>query len=958
MRSWLVAASIGALMLGAGLRAQVAPPAPGTAQLVPPTAAASWLHEGSDIPADPAWTTGTLPNGVRWAVRKGTTPPGTIAMRVRIDAGALMETPEQSGWAHLLEHMVFRGTATRPDGEAIKLWQRLGASFGSDTNASTTLRATSYQLDVPRNDARSLDEAAAALADMMQNARIDPKLLEIERKVVMAERVQRIPPVSRKVQDAAKPLFYAGLLAAERDIGGTEASLAAASAPALQAFYDRWYRPERAVVVLVGDADPAVLAAAVERHFAGWKARGPAPAEPAYGAPVNPAASVATVADRLLPASVQLAWVTPHEAGPRTAARQRSEFLEEIALRVVNQRLSDAALAGGAMLGARVGRSRSRNVADQVTLSVSPRPDVWAAALVEAQGVVNRTIAGPIDPAEIAQQVVSVGESLRRSVGTSATTSSAALANTFLADVDAGDVGATRAWYADLFDAQKPAITPEALQAVLKRLFAPEPRMLLLAPVPIPVADATAALTRARAAGGGAQAAVRSVTVDQLSPPRTPGAVASRRTLAEFGIERVTFANGVELTIKRTDFAKEQVSVEVRIGRGVLGRAPNTPGLDWSGAIMPSSGLGAYSAPEIARLLAGRQIGFGLSPGTDGLYMATATNPRDLPDALRLQVAGVTTPRFDPVALSRYKDGFAATYRSTLGSPGSVFATLAAPALYGGDQRFRRMPTPREVSGVTLDTVRRYWTQELAAGPIRISVVGDVDSDAVVSAVAASWGALPPRPATPLPPANLVIPQPAARPTLLTHGGDTNQAVVALAWRVPGALEDLVTARALSVATAIIQTRLTDEFRGTEGGSYSPFVTSSDLRGVENFGQIVAGAQLRPDQIAPFRATLTRILTDIATNGAAEDALARAKETQVGSAQRALSGNAYWLSVAGRNLDDPRQIQSVRTYVSGRRAVTAAQVQAVVKRYLADVAPHAIEVRPRANVIEVRPRTK
>ena len=110
--------------------------APPTAQTGPAIeAATSWEHEGSDIPADPKWVTGTLANGLRYAVRRNAIPADTIAIRVRMDVGALDETPAQQGWSHLIEHMVFRGTAQYPDGDAVRIWQRLGAHFGSDTNA-------------------------------------------------------------------------------------------------------------------------------------------------------------------------------------------------------------------------------------------------------------------------------------------------------------------------------------------------------------------------------------------------------------------------------------------------------------------------------------------------------------------------------------------------------------------------------------------------------------------------------------------------------------------------------------------------------------------------------------------------------------------------------------------------------------------------------------------------------
>lgn len=114
-----------------------------------------WPAAGSGVLIDPAWRTDTLANGVRYAVRRGRQPPGTIAVRVRMDVGALMKKDDQQGWSHLLEHMVFRGTAHYPDGEGIRVWQRLGANFGSDTNAFTSLRATTFVLDLPRADAAS-----------------------------------------------------------------------------------------------------------------------------------------------------------------------------------------------------------------------------------------------------------------------------------------------------------------------------------------------------------------------------------------------------------------------------------------------------------------------------------------------------------------------------------------------------------------------------------------------------------------------------------------------------------------------------------------------------------------------------------------------------------------------------------------------------------------------------------
>src|SRR5688572_509302 len=131
----------------------------------------TWFYKNSDIPPDPAWQFGTLPNGLRYAVRRNALPERQVSIRLRIDAGALNEAAHEQGWAHFVEHLAFRGTKSFDDREARYTWQQLGANFGSDTNASTSAFQTVYQLDLPKNDRASLDKSLAILVEMMDSAR-------------------------------------------------------------------------------------------------------------------------------------------------------------------------------------------------------------------------------------------------------------------------------------------------------------------------------------------------------------------------------------------------------------------------------------------------------------------------------------------------------------------------------------------------------------------------------------------------------------------------------------------------------------------------------------------------------------------------------------------------------------------------------------------------------------------
>ena len=190
---FLRAASFACLLLLAGpVLAQPAAPAPATA--APATQAsgdAGWFYRGSDIPPDPAWRFGTLPNGLHYAVRRNALPAGQVSIRVRIDAGSMHETDNERGWAHFLEHMLFRGTQNYPDRRAREIWQQLGASFGSDTNARTDATNTVYVLNLPHAAREPLDTSLAVLAEMMSQARIEPDAVTAERPVVLAEKGRR-----------------------------------------------------------------------------------------------------------------------------------------------------------------------------------------------------------------------------------------------------------------------------------------------------------------------------------------------------------------------------------------------------------------------------------------------------------------------------------------------------------------------------------------------------------------------------------------------------------------------------------------------------------------------------------------------------------------------------------------------------------------------------------------------
>ena len=92
-------------------------------------------------------------------------PQGRASLRLVVGSGSLYETEAQRGLAHFLEHMAFNGSTHYAPGTLVEYFQRLGMSFGGDTNAYTSFDSTVYMLELPNTQAATLAEGFQVFAD-------------------------------------------------------------------------------------------------------------------------------------------------------------------------------------------------------------------------------------------------------------------------------------------------------------------------------------------------------------------------------------------------------------------------------------------------------------------------------------------------------------------------------------------------------------------------------------------------------------------------------------------------------------------------------------------------------------------------------------------------------------------------------------------------------------------------
>ena len=195
---------------------------------------------------------------------KESEPKGLAAIDISIKAGAALEGEYLgSGISHLVEHMVFKGTATRKTGDV----ERQIKSYGGFINGSVSQDLTNYTVIVPSEYAVN---AASLLKDILHNASFDPAEIEKEREVILKEvnlckddPERMIVKLMNENAYLEHPYKY--------PIIGYEASLAALKRDDLVKYYQSMYVPNRMVISIAGGLDPEALRA-IEREFENFRA--------------------------------------------------------------------------------------------------------------------------------------------------------------------------------------------------------------------------------------------------------------------------------------------------------------------------------------------------------------------------------------------------------------------------------------------------------------------------------------------------------------------------------------------------------------------------------------------------------------------------------------------------------------------------------------------------------------
>jgi len=890
------------------------------------------------LPLDAAITTGTLPNGLKFYVRKNGRPEKRVSLRLAVKAGSLEEQDDQLGLAHLIEHMAFNGSEHFKSGEVFSYFERVGARLGPHVNAQTSFDETIYMLDLPTDQGDVVAKGLTALADFAGGLNFEPKEVEKERGVVIEEWRGGLGAGSR-IRDKQIPIiFYKSRYADRLPIGKPEI-IRSAPVARLRAFYDTWYRPERMAVVAVGDIDPVAMTASIRSTFSGLRDRARTEKVPDGKLTIKHPVMVSVVTDsELTRTNVQV--LRKHvKAGDRRVADYRQSMVDRMAQGMLNDRLAELARKPDAkFLGAGVGSQSITPGVEGFVMNVRVPDDKIEEGMTAVAVEAKRARDFGFSASELERtkkNLVAGYEQVYAERDKSESPPFAQeLLSLFLENEPAPGIVYEYALVKELL----PTITTADVAAAMRRLMNDKGKVVL---VTAPQKDAVKPPADAVIRNTLASAEAMSVTAwSDTAPTRAlvenkpqPAAIASRRELADVGVTVVKFANGVEAWLKPTTFKNDQIIYTLSAQGGAsLATPENFEEAALATNYVRTSGVGGLKALDLEKMLAGKLAGASpfISLSSHGISGNAA--PADLETGLQLLYQDFVAPGDDPQQLDVLKRQMLAAVSNRGRAPGQVFGEKLEQV--NTSNHYTSQPlTAERINALDRQKMLLFYRERFSnAADFAFFMVGAFKVDEALPLVAQYVGGLPSAGPARKDVKDLGIHFPGSTVRASVEMGREPRSNVVISFYAD-ASSDPVEAENVAAATTVLDIALRDALREELSQTYTVSVGQGGPGLPQRGGgymRVSFGAA--PENVASMTERVFTEIKRLQQDGPSADLTNRATEAARRGYETSLQQNGYWMGrlqsvhLFGR---DPKEILTRPGRID---AVTPATIQDVFKR--------------------------
>ena len=856
------------------------------------------------LPLNPAVKHGTLPNGLNYYILHNEEPKERVNFYIAQKVGSTLESPEQLGLAHFLEHMAFNGTEHYPGKNMLNYLQSKGIRFGSDINAYTSFDETVYRIEnVPTTDKALVDSVLLVFHDWSGSLLLEEDEINSERGVIEEEWRSRNDARSRMLE-AILPQIYKEYQYQQTPIGKIEI-IRTFPPQVLRDYYKKWYRPDQQGIVIVGDID----AAEMEQKVIDLFSKIPMPANAAERVYPTVSDNSDPIVAHYVDKETQFPTIfisfksekTPFEMRNTMENYLATNIFEILTAEMINNRLDEYSkkpeakyvYAGVSFGDFFVSKTKA---AFDVTIIAKSDP---VEAINDAMAVVAQACKTGFMQSELVRARDELLSNYEKAYNERNNTTSKSLANELCRHfIDNEPAPGIETEY-QLAKQILPMLPVEAFNESVSQILTPENEVIVISEPAkdemVEISNESVVTALRNAINAEYEAYQDEVITDPLIEKlNAPGKIAKQEA-GPFETTVFTLSNGAKVMVKPTDFKKDEILfTAVKNGGKVSYAESQAADVLLSDDAFNYSKLGAFDEVKLQKYLAGKKSSIDFSIGTTSTLLNGSSTVKDLPTLMELIYSSFTQLNPDPAAFQNEMDNAKKLLANEDKDIMRVFQKLIAKYTYNSNPMFQSV-------GLSTIEAANYdksfaIVKEALSNPADYTFIftGSVNNDSIKPLLEKYIASIPAGKANvsakQLTSAALASGQineltkfPMAVPMTAIYLNDNDN-------NIPYSIENSVK---IDMLGDILSNIYTETLREEEGGAYSPYA-SGNFNAWNGYWQIISIVQTNADvqnkMIDRAKAEFAKLLKD----GATESQFGKVKEAAMKQYEINVRTNRYW----------------------------------------------------------------
>ena len=854
------------------------------------------------LPLNPEVRHGVLPNGLTYYILHNAEPRNRANFYIAQKVGSALETPEQYGLAHFLEHMAFNGTRHFPGDSMLRYLESKGIRFGADVNAYTDYEETVYNIDnVPTDNQALMDSVLLALRDWSCDLLLEDAEIDAERKVIQEEWRMRNDP-SFRFRSAMAPIIFSEPQYQQTPIGTMEVVM---NFPykALRDYYHKWYRPDQQGIVVVGDFNADDMEKKVMKMFSDiTMPENAAPREyvrvsdneqPLFFAFEDPELKNARVDFQIKFDKIPLEY-------QNTDVAFVNSMMQDIIADMINTRLYEHTLDAGCRYAnagvyfADMYPSKTKGIFNVAVIA----KDDELAGFEDAFQIVVRACRTGFTQSELSRAIDNLKSRYDTRFNERNNTNTAVLAkeliNAFTDNEPAMGIEAER----DFFNNVVVQIPLEAYNQAVSRVITPNNQVILIQQQKkegktLPSERETLAKVNDVLVRQYEEYVDESISEPLIAHLPAKGKIVET-TEGKFGTTEMTLSNGIKVIVKPTDYKDDEILFQAfRRGGKAAYFVEDAANIQMIGDAVSLSNFGPFDNKTLIRYLTGKnvQLEYGVGNFTD--YLEGSSSVRDLPTLFELIYTSFMNINPNEENYNNSIARIIPQLEAAEKSPEFIFESHKNNALYNGNPM---------AASITAEVLKKadykrmlQLYKESVANPADYTFLftGNVDIEALKPLLERYVASLP---------SGKRVERKVVAPVNTADGEVvdcfTAEMTAPADWlygfysgmNVDNTIQNQVKT---SLVGDIVKILYTEILREKEGGVYSPMAYSYyDV----NTGKwnLVYFLQTNGDQSARMLQLADEIFVNLLRNGATADQFNRVKGAMLSQYENSVRTNSYW----------------------------------------------------------------